>query len=136
MVFRSRREGELALVALYSSMFAAFDWRADSSSTESGPFLTALGRLSMCRATPHMRASTVVQGAPVLFCEQTCLCHTDPTCLPVGWCMSFTPRLLLRDNETPSVALTSFRPVVDATPRWVSKPAGEPSLSPSEAARD
>jgi hypothetical protein len=50
--------------------------------------------------------------------------------------MSFTERFPLKDNEPPSAALTSFKTAADAMPRSGPKPAGEPFLSPFEAARD
>ncbi|MDR5749098.1 hypothetical protein QCE73_38830 [Caballeronia sp. LZ029] len=50
--------------------------------------------------------------------------------------MSFTQGFPLKDKEPPSVALTALQLAADATRRSGPKPSGEPSLSPSEAARD
>jgi hypothetical protein len=50
--------------------------------------------------------------------------------------MSCTQTFLFKNNEPPSVAITLSRTAINATTRTGPKQAGEPSLSPSEAARD
>jgi|KBSMisStaDraftv2_1062788.scaffolds.fasta_scaffold3744212_1 hypothetical protein len=50
--------------------------------------------------------------------------------------MSFTQTFPWENSDPPSVALASLKMAADATRRSGPKPAGEPSLSGSEAARD
>ena len=50
--------------------------------------------------------------------------------------MNFNQMLPLKHNQTRSVAMPASRPPAKATPRPARKPAGEPPLSPSEAARE
>jgi hypothetical protein len=50
--------------------------------------------------------------------------------------MNFTQTFPSKPNQTRSVAMPASRPTAEATPRPARKPAGEPPLSPSEAARE
>jgi hypothetical protein len=50
--------------------------------------------------------------------------------------MNFTQTFPSKPNQARSVAMPASRPPAEAIPRPARNPAGEPPLSPSEAARE